>query len=84
MREEVGGSDIDDHHAALGFLSRRCDRGAWTGIAFTFHRELGSTPFTLTASFLFFLEDLFDNPGIQHVGPPFMGTGWSSLTSAKY
>ncbi len=82
MREEVGGSDIDDHHAALGFLSRRCDRGAWTGIAFTFHRELGSTPFTLTASFLFFFEDLFNNPGIQHGRTAFRGDRWSSLTSA--
>ena len=34
-------------------------------------RELGSTALLLAAPFLFLLEDLFDDPGIQHGGPPF-------------
>src|SRR5256885_16858040 len=72
-------SDVDDHHTALGLFARRCDRR----LAFRFtvrgRGHLGSTALFLAASFLFFFEDLFDNPGIQHGGPPFVAR-WSSLT----
>src|SRR5690348_9816566 len=67
-------SDIDDHHTAFSLFAGWGHRRAGTGIPFTLDRELGSTAFFLAAPFLFFFEDLFDNPGIQHGGPPFRGT----------
>jgi hypothetical protein len=64
--------DIDDHHAALALLAGRSHGRPIPGIAtMTIHRKVDSTPLTFTALFLFLLEDLFDDPGIQHGGPPF-------------
>jgi hypothetical protein len=80
---DVVDSDIDDDDAALALFARWRHGGTGTGIAFPLDGHLGSTPFTLTASFLFFLEDLFDNPGIQHADH-LSGDGNSSLTNAKY
>jgi len=67
-------SDVDDYDAAL-ILFRRLDRGTGSRVAVAVNRHLGSTPLFLAASFLFLLEDLFDNPGIQNGGPPFTFLG---------
>jgi hypothetical protein len=63
-------SDVDDHDAALALFPRWRDGRSVPAIA-TLDRKLDPTSLALTALFLFFLEDFFDDPGIQHGGPPF-------------
>ena len=64
--------DVDDHHAALALFTRRSDSRAVAQVgAVTLDRKLDPTTLALTALLLFFLEDFFDDPGIQHGGPPF-------------
>src|SRR5512141_1471136 len=64
-------SDVDDHHATLGFFARRSDLRP---IVFTIRLdgELDASALFFAAPLFFFLQDLFDNPGIQHGGPPFV------------
>src|SRR5690606_603723 len=78
----VGYSDVDDHHAALALLARwrHLRSGSRVSVPLRYGK-LGTTPLAFAAPFLFFLEDLFNNPGIQHGGPPFKGDRGSSLTT---
>jgi hypothetical protein len=65
-------SDVDDHDPALAFFARRRHGRAIAKVGtMTLDWKLRPTALTLTASLLFFLEDFFDDPGIQHGGPPF-------------
>src|SRR5678815_4190880 len=75
-------SDVDDHHATLGLLARRRDDGALTSVAaMPVYRNFGPTTLALAALLLLLLEDFFDDPGIQHGGPPFrliLRANWSN------
>src|SRR6266436_1889808 len=77
-------SDIDHYNATfvLAVLSRR-RHTRLVLLAIGVDRKLDATTLLLAPSFLFLLEDLFDNPGIQHGGPPFRYR-WSSLTIDIY
>jgi hypothetical protein len=65
-------SDVDDDDPALALLARwRHGRTIAEVSAMALDGKLRPTTLTFTASLLFFLEDFFDDPGIQHSGPPF-------------
>jgi len=65
-------SDVDDNDSALAFFARWSHGRAIAEVgAMALDRELGPTALTFTASLVFFLEDFFDDPGIQYRGPPF-------------
>src|SRR5262245_62707746 len=70
--------DVDDHHAALALFAWRSDGGAIEVRAVALDGKLATT-LAFTASFLFFLEDFFDDPGIQHGGPPFGLLSWLTI-----
>src|SRR6185295_7224251 len=64
--------DVDDHHSALALLAGRRHGRPITRIAsVTVDRKIHAAALALAPLLLFFLEDLFDDPGIQHDGPPF-------------
>src|ERR1051325_5794388 len=46
----------------------------------SFDRNFGTTTLALPTLLLFLLEDFFDDPGIQHGGPPF-GPCWAKKTT---
>src|SRR5258705_5017694 len=71
--------NVDNHHTALGLFAGWSHHRLLAAIAIRGDWKLRATALVLAAPLLFFLQDLFDNPGIQHGGPPFRD-GVSTLT----
>ncbi|HEX4421182.1 MAG TPA: hypothetical protein VH165_24870 [Kofleriaceae bacterium] len=63
--------NIDDHHAALGLFARRGNDRMVIAVPLERERKLDPNALALASLFLFLLEDFFNDPGIQHRGPPF-------------
>ena len=76
--------DVDDHHPALALLAGRRDSRTIPEIRpMSIDRNLEPSTLTFAALLLFFLEDFFDDPGIQHGGPPFGADVRANYSNAR-
>ena len=64
--------DVDNHHATFLLLLARRRYGRGSVLAIRLDWKLDAAPLVFAAPFLFLLQDFFDDPGIQHLGPSFV------------